>query len=237
MRAIIAPSTFHHFFVASAQQAFPAARTYAIEGLDRKRKDLHFDELLGDEPPGALGGPDGPGGHRQPGHARGGVPSPREPYPRRHGSRGELPRRDPRHQRDPPRVDAPLRHVGTAALLLPSFDGSRAIGRPPVSPSNGCSPGTSIAPSSPTVSCSITNPRRPSAKHGGGCSIDDQVATLAPRGASIRHPQLKLGRGSENPNFALLKLGGEAPVPSLGMPKSPVSSVPFPFSSWKQGTA
>ena len=51
VRAIIAPSTFHHFFVASAQQTFPSARTYAIEGLDRKRKDLHFDEVLGAEPP------------------------------------------------------------------------------------------------------------------------------------------------------------------------------------------
>lgn len=50
VRAIIAPSTFHHFFVASAQQSFPAARTYGIEGLETKRKDLHFDELLGDEP-------------------------------------------------------------------------------------------------------------------------------------------------------------------------------------------
>jgi hypothetical protein len=48
--AIIAPSTFHHFFVASAQRAFPAARTYGIRGLETKRKDLHFDELLGDEP-------------------------------------------------------------------------------------------------------------------------------------------------------------------------------------------
>jgi hypothetical protein len=50
VHAIIAPSTFHHFFVASAQQAFPAARTYAVQGLDRKRGDLHFDELLSDEP-------------------------------------------------------------------------------------------------------------------------------------------------------------------------------------------
>jgi hypothetical protein len=50
VRAIIAPSTFHHFFVASAQQAFPTARTYGIQGLETKRKDLHFDELLGDEP-------------------------------------------------------------------------------------------------------------------------------------------------------------------------------------------
>ena len=49
VRAIIAPSTFHHFFVASAQQAFPSARTYGIKGLETKRKDLHFDELLGDD--------------------------------------------------------------------------------------------------------------------------------------------------------------------------------------------
>jgi len=56
VRAIIAPSTFHHFFVASAQQAFPSARTYAVEGLDAKRKDLRFDELLGDEPPALWAG-------------------------------------------------------------------------------------------------------------------------------------------------------------------------------------
>lgn len=56
VRAIIAPSTFHHFFVASAQSAFPSARTYAIEGLDAKRKDLHFDELLRDEPPALWAG-------------------------------------------------------------------------------------------------------------------------------------------------------------------------------------
>jgi hypothetical protein len=56
VRAIIAPSTFHHFFVASAQRAFPAARTYAVEGLQAKRKDLHFDELLGSEPPARWAG-------------------------------------------------------------------------------------------------------------------------------------------------------------------------------------
>jgi hypothetical protein len=50
VRAIIAPSTVHHLFVASAQQSFPSARTYGIRGLETKRKDLHFDELLGDEP-------------------------------------------------------------------------------------------------------------------------------------------------------------------------------------------
>jgi len=56
VRAIVAPSTFHHFFVASAQQAFPSARTYAIMGLETKRKDLRFDELLGDEPPALWAG-------------------------------------------------------------------------------------------------------------------------------------------------------------------------------------
>jgi hypothetical protein len=46
-------------------------------------------------------------------------------------------------------------------------------------------------------------------------------------------------------NLASLNFGGpmvpfasfEAAVPSFGMPNSPVSSLPFPFSSWKQATA
>jgi hypothetical protein len=54
--AIIAPSTVHHFFVASAQQAFPSARTYAVKGLEAKRKDLRFDEFLDDEPPALWAG-------------------------------------------------------------------------------------------------------------------------------------------------------------------------------------
>jgi hypothetical protein len=48
-----------------------------------------------------------------------------------------------------------------------------------------------------------------------------------------------------NENFALSKLGGpmkplawfETTVPSFGIPKSPVSSLPFPFSSWRHATA
>jgi len=56
VRAIIAPSTFHYFFVASAQQAFPGARTYAAPGLDTKRPDLRFDEILSDEPPALWAG-------------------------------------------------------------------------------------------------------------------------------------------------------------------------------------
>ncbi len=56
VRAIIAPSTVHHLFVASAQRAFPFARTYAIKGLEVKRKDLDFNELLDDEPPALWSG-------------------------------------------------------------------------------------------------------------------------------------------------------------------------------------
>ncbi len=51
VRAIIAPSTVHHLFVASAQAAFPDAATYGIEGLEEKRDDLHFDGLIADDPP------------------------------------------------------------------------------------------------------------------------------------------------------------------------------------------
>lgn len=51
VRAIIAPSTTHHLFVPSAQHAFPSAPLYGIEGLEKKREDLHFDVLLGEEAP------------------------------------------------------------------------------------------------------------------------------------------------------------------------------------------
>ncbi len=56
VRSIIAPSTFHHFFVASAQRAFPDARTYAVAGLEKKRADLRFDEILGGDAPSAWAG-------------------------------------------------------------------------------------------------------------------------------------------------------------------------------------
>ncbi len=49
--AIVAPSNCHHLFVGSAQSAFPEARTYAVRGLETKRKDLRFDELVDGEAP------------------------------------------------------------------------------------------------------------------------------------------------------------------------------------------
>jgi hypothetical protein len=53
VRAIIAPSTCHHLFVADAQRAFPGVPTYAVAGLARKRPDLTLvplpDTFLADE--------------------------------------------------------------------------------------------------------------------------------------------------------------------------------------------
>ncbi len=46
VRAIVAPSTFHHLFVADAQRAYPDVPTYAVAGLAKKRRDLHFQPLV-----------------------------------------------------------------------------------------------------------------------------------------------------------------------------------------------
>jgi hypothetical protein len=48
VRALIAPSTCHHVFVADAQRAFPGVPTYAIEGLEEKRPDLVMTRLPDD---------------------------------------------------------------------------------------------------------------------------------------------------------------------------------------------
>lgn len=49
--ALVAPSNCHHLYFTSAQRAFPRARTFGTAELQRKRKDLRFDELLGETPP------------------------------------------------------------------------------------------------------------------------------------------------------------------------------------------
>lgn len=48
--AIVAPSNCHHLYFSSAQQAFPRARTFGTADVQRKREDLRFDEIIGDEP-------------------------------------------------------------------------------------------------------------------------------------------------------------------------------------------
>jgi hypothetical protein len=44
----VAPSLYHHLFVGDFAAAYPNAKTYAAPGLDKKRKDFEFDEILGD---------------------------------------------------------------------------------------------------------------------------------------------------------------------------------------------
>ena len=54
--ALVAPSNCHHLYFASAQHAFPRARAFGTVDVQRKRKDLRFDEIIGDEPPSCWAG-------------------------------------------------------------------------------------------------------------------------------------------------------------------------------------
>lgn len=51
VRAVVAPSKVHHFFVGDYVAAYPAARIFGAPGLPEKRRDLMFHGILGDEPP------------------------------------------------------------------------------------------------------------------------------------------------------------------------------------------
>lgn len=48
---IVAPGTYHHMYIPSAQAAFPDADTYICPGIERKRPDVDFDWFLGDRAP------------------------------------------------------------------------------------------------------------------------------------------------------------------------------------------
>jgi hypothetical protein len=48
---IVAPGSYHYFYVSSAQAAFPEAETFICPGIERKRADIEFDWILGDRPP------------------------------------------------------------------------------------------------------------------------------------------------------------------------------------------
>ena len=56
VRHLIAPNALHHLFLGDWRQAYPAARLYAPPGLRQKRKDLRFDDDLGDTPPAEWSG-------------------------------------------------------------------------------------------------------------------------------------------------------------------------------------
>ena len=48
---IVAPGSYHHIYISSAQAAFPNADTYICPGIERKRPEIEFDWFLGDRPP------------------------------------------------------------------------------------------------------------------------------------------------------------------------------------------
>ena len=50
VRAVVAPSIFHHLHVAPWMKAYPQAVFAACPGLEWKRPDLAFSEVLGDRP-------------------------------------------------------------------------------------------------------------------------------------------------------------------------------------------
>jgi hypothetical protein len=56
VRFIVAPNRFHHRFVSDWQTAFPEAQTFCAPGLDRKRHNLKFNEVLGDVSPAVWAG-------------------------------------------------------------------------------------------------------------------------------------------------------------------------------------
>ena len=47
---IVAPGSYHYFYVSSAQSAFPNAETFICPGIERKIPEIDFDWLLGDRP-------------------------------------------------------------------------------------------------------------------------------------------------------------------------------------------
>src|SRR5262249_5226839 len=50
VRAVVAPSVFHHLHVGAWMQAYPRALVAACPGLEWKRTDLRFDIVMADTP-------------------------------------------------------------------------------------------------------------------------------------------------------------------------------------------
>ena len=50
VRAVVAPSLFHHLYVGEWMRAYPRATFWACPGLEKKRADLAWTGVLGDEP-------------------------------------------------------------------------------------------------------------------------------------------------------------------------------------------
>lgn len=50
VRHLISPNSLHHLFIADWKRAYPDALVYAAPGLREKRKDIAFDDDLGNKP-------------------------------------------------------------------------------------------------------------------------------------------------------------------------------------------
>ncbi len=50
VKYIIVPGSYHHLFVTEFQSHYPNAETWLCPGLERKRPDIHFQWILGNEP-------------------------------------------------------------------------------------------------------------------------------------------------------------------------------------------
>ena len=50
VKALVAPSLFHHLYIGEWARAYPGASLSACPGLEKKRKDLSFGAVLCDEP-------------------------------------------------------------------------------------------------------------------------------------------------------------------------------------------
>ncbi len=48
---IVVPGNFHHLHATAAQAAFPDAKTWICPGIEKKRPDLMYDGVLGDQAP------------------------------------------------------------------------------------------------------------------------------------------------------------------------------------------
>jgi hypothetical protein len=53
VRHLVAPNKVHHLYFAAAAAAFPEATRWGAPGLAEKRRDLSFDEVLGEPSPAA----------------------------------------------------------------------------------------------------------------------------------------------------------------------------------------
>lgn len=51
VRFVVAPNRFHHLYAGDLLRAYPEARLWVAPGVERKRPDLAFVDVLGDEAP------------------------------------------------------------------------------------------------------------------------------------------------------------------------------------------